>query len=208
MDTDQLETTPHMEESLTCPEANCMGSEEASSSISFLHPSIFTNVLMLNVEFQPMTRLYIPIVIETAQGYSTELIALVDTGCETNLIKPGLVPDCCFQPASRPRRFRAANQTILSGGQRELSCTIHMTGTDVDSGLSEIIVLPFTAHDADIGGGDVIFSYTWLAEQKIDIVTSRHGLQLQRSSGPVWIPGSKTNSCNAINTTAVSTIMS
>ena len=130
----------------------------------------------------------------------------MDTGCETNLIKIGLVPDCFFQPAVRPITFLAANKTTVSGGQRQLTCILHLAGTDVDTSQPETLAFPCVCHDADIRGLEMLISYKWLAEHHMDIIPSRHGLSIQQPTGPVWVPGTQQNLCNLITTTLTASI--
>ena len=101
----------------------------------------------------PFTRLYIPVRLEVTPTFSFEVSALVDTGCETNLIRKGLVSDKHFHAALKPVNFIAANKTVVTGGHRELCCTLSFDGVDPDTGLHQQIKLPFSCLDADIGEG-------------------------------------------------------
>ena len=56
----------------------------------------------------------------------------------------------------------AANQTVVSGGRREVSGTLHFEGFDPDTTRPKLTSLPVTLYDAEIGI-HVILSYEWLA---------------------------------------------
>ena len=47
---------------------------------------------------------------------------------------------------------------------------------------------PIVCYDADIAV-DLIVSNAWLASMDIDVCPSRHGLEVNRPSGPVWLSG-------------------
>ena len=104
-----------------------------------------------------LTRLYIPLRMEMDSGYSVEVTALVDTGCEMNLVKVGLIPDNFFHKAPHPVNFVAANKTAVPGGRKELCCTLRLNGVDLDTSLHTSIQLPFTCLDAEVVGGCCVF---------------------------------------------------
>ena len=83
----------------------------------------------------PHTRLFIPLKMEVNPSYILELTDLVDTGCETNLVRTGLIPDSYFHSANNPVNFVAANQTNVKGGHREICFTLHFDSVDPDTGF-------------------------------------------------------------------------
>ena len=132
-----------------------------------------------------------------------DLTALVDTGCKTNLIRTGVVPDSFFLPARNPVNFVAANKTSVVGGHRELFSTLHFDGVDPDTGVHQLLQIPFSCLDAEITGGDIVFSYQFLAQNLIDIAPRQHGLMVLRPSGPVWIAGIKDSQEQTPNSTQI-----
>ena len=135
--------------------------------------------------------LYVPFRLFVSSDFSLLVTALVDKGSETSLVRRGLIPDKYFYKAERPINFVAANRTAVKGGQRELNCQMHLEGIDPDTGVAQSLQIPFVCRDADIGGGDVVLSYRWLAEHHIDVLPKRHGLMVLREEGPVWVNGTK-----------------
>ena len=121
-------------------------------------------------------------------GPSLDLKAIVDTGAEVNLIRPGLVPGKYFRQSSRLIHFIAVNQTTLSGGHRELEGTLKIQGVEVDSCQPEILSLPFVCFDADMEV-DILLSYGWLAAMHLDVMPRRHGLMSIQSDRQIWIAG-------------------
>ena len=73
----------------------------------------------------------------------------------------------------------------------ELFGQIVCQAIDWDTGLTCPFQLSFICLEADIGGGDLIISYRWLAQNHIDVMANKHGLMVQRTEGPLWIPGSQ-----------------
>ena len=51
-----------------------------------------------------------------------------------------------------------------------------------------LIECPAVFYDAPLGI-DCILSYEWLAKNGIDVRCRRHGLEVVRSTGLMWIPG-------------------
>ena len=137
------------------------------------------------------TRLYIPVRIQVGSEFSREVMALVDTDCESNLVRLGVVPPKYFHPVSRPVNFVAANKIAVQGGRQELFGQIVCEAIDWDTGLTCPLQLSFICLEADIGGGDLVISYKWLAQNHIDVIADKHGLMAQRTEGPLWIAGAQ-----------------
>ena len=115
--------------------------------------------------FPPLfqTRLFIPVELRVGPELTVRTAALVDTGCESNLVRRGLVPAHFFHKASRPIKFVAVNKTVVTGGRQELCAQLGFEGVDIDTEMITPLELTFICLEADIGGGDVIISYKWLA---------------------------------------------
>ena len=56
-------------------------------------------------------------------GFELDVIALVDTGSEVNLIRRNLIPEKYLLPPREKVLLKAANQTGLGGGHREVRVT-------------------------------------------------------------------------------------
>ena len=121
-------------------------------------------------------------------GPAVDLSALVDTGAEVNIIRPGLVEDIYFRSPNRVARLVAANQTTLSGGRRELDCVLTMYGVESDTRVHTPIDLPFVCYDADVGV-DLLISHEWLASMNLDVYPRRNGLMANLKDRQLWIPG-------------------
>ena len=103
-------------------------------------------------------RLTIKVKLQLPSGPSLDLTALVDTGAEVNIIRPGLVDNIHFRPSKRRLHFVAANQTTLAGGRRELAGALIFDGVDNDTKAHTPVTLPIVCFDADVVV-DVLISY-------------------------------------------------
>ena len=50
------------------------------------------------------------------------------------------------------------------------------------------VAFPTTFYDANIGV-DAILSYDWLRQRDVDVRCRRHGLEVNRAQGSLWVPG-------------------
>lgn len=98
------------------------------------------------------SRLYVPIELYVAPDLVLRTAALVDTGCESNLVRRGLIPEHYFHRPARAIKFVAANRTPVEGGQNEVCCQVMCDGVDQDTGLACPLDLSFVCLEADIGG--------------------------------------------------------
>ena len=127
-----------------------------------------------------------------SNAYTTN--ALVDTGCEINLIKTGLLPKEFFTYSKSQIRLVTANGSQLGGGTRETTINLITNGylhtpmgysVDHHSNLE----FPTTFFEAQIAC-DAILSFKWLAGFDVDIKSKLHGLQLNHGLKTFFIPGS------------------
>ena len=102
------------------------------------------------------SRLYVPVTLQVGDGVSLHVSALVDTGCESNLVRQGVIPPHHFHPAARPITFMAANKIQVVGGSQEVCCQLICDGVDLDTGLAKPLQFSFVCLEADIGGGDLV----------------------------------------------------
>ena len=153
---------------------------------------------------RPQSRLLVHVTLRLHDGLKVGASALIDTGAEASLIRRGLVPEEYYQWSADPKRFVAANQLVMDGGAKEVPCEILLDGVDPDTGLSVTVQRPAKFYDAIIGV-DLILSYEWLKRHNIDVLCHRHGLQVNRPEGPVWVPGG-TNHTRAGMTRGVNAI--
>ena len=66
-------------------------------------------------------------------GHIFDLQFLVDTGAEVNVLRAGLVPDHLLSRLEKPYRLTAANQQVLSGGDKSANVILCLSGTEVDT---------------------------------------------------------------------------
>ena len=74
-------------------------------------------------------------------GFELEVIALVDTGSEVNLIRRNLLPDKYLQPPREKVLLKAANKTGLGGGHNEVKGNLVVEGFDIDSKSNTSVTL-------------------------------------------------------------------
>ena len=133
-----------------------------------------------------------------SSGEELPVQVLIDTGAEINLVRKRLVPEEFWVQSAKARRFVTADQAVMEGGTVELNCEFALQGMGVESGRATQVVCTTCFYDANIGI-DVIMSYEWLRRAEIDVRCLRHGLMVNHSLGPVWVPGLvDTTSCDSI----------
>ena len=135
------------------------------------------------------TSLMIPMLFITPDGVKIPIKALVDPGCETNLVRKGLIPQENFHPAERGVRLVTANGSILGGGNRQANLKLYVQGYQVGSDWCKTLTLPTVCYEAEISV-DIILSFTWLHELNLDIRTRQYGLQTNQTP-QYFIPGVK-----------------
>ena len=74
--------------------------------------------------------LILPMVVVQSDGKEVTLRALVDTGCEVNLVRKGLIPPQCFQPMAVKCRLVTASGSLLGGGDREITLGLRARGRE------------------------------------------------------------------------------
>ena len=104
--------------------------------------------------------------------FELDVIALVDTCYEVNLIRRNLIPEKYLLPPREKVLLKAANQTGLGAGHREVRSNLIVEGFDMESKGNTSVTLKIDAYDADIDV-DVLPSYGWLATLDIDIRKER-----------------------------------
>ena len=134
------------------------------------------------------SKLKIKVEVTFQDGSSKQLLALVDTGAEVNLVNPSLLSSNLFYPSPKPLRLGAANSLLLKGGSRMASMVLTFHGCNPDTKRPLDLSIPFTAYDAEVSC-DLILSYGWLAENNIVPNPRRHGLYFVDYPGPAWVSG-------------------
>ena len=111
--------------------------------------------------------------------------ALIDTGCELNLIKRGLLPPMYFNIPKTSIRLVTANGTQLGGGTKQTVQNLKTIGQSPH----EVVNLEFQTlfFEAEIAC-DAILSFKWLSQYNLDVLCRRHGLQLN-TTDIYFIPG-------------------
>ena len=87
---------------------------------------------------------------EDEQGGVREIVALVDTGAEINLVGSSLLPRQVTHTVYPPLSFTTGNKGSLSGGDREASGLIHFQGRDPESNMKQQLTCPIHFCEADI----------------------------------------------------------
>ena len=109
-------------------------------------------------------------------GMKIPLKALVDTGCESNLVRKGLIPQKYFAKATKGVRFVAANGSILGGGDHQVSLELISCVKNVDDETRRFLKFPTTFYEADISV-DALLSFSWLQDFDLDLRANAYGLQ-------------------------------
>ena len=131
--------------------------------------------------------LIVPMCIQQSSGRIITLRALIDTGCELNLIRRGLVGSEFFRPASTKYRLVTASGSLLLGGDNEITLGLVATGETSNSEEKLFFEFPTVLLEAEISV-DVILSFRWLVDFDIDVRGRKYGLQTN-TIPPYFIPG-------------------
>ena len=145
----------------------------------------------------PQAKLVVRAILGLEDGTKRNILALVDTGAEVNLLRKGLVPQQYFRKSHQPKRFVTASREVLEGGKEEVPCNILFDGVDVDTRIHTEVKGPIVFYDANIGV-DALLSYGWLQSCDIEVHCRKHGLQVNGPEGPRWIPGVIRSTCTGI----------
>ena len=116
------------------------------------------------------------------------LKVLVDTGCEVDLVRTGLIDSGLFFPTEKNIRLVTANGSLLGGGSKQTRFNLMVKANPISHiGEPKILVFPTTFVEANIQV-DVILSFKWLVEFDLDIKCRDYGLQT--NTRPLFfIPG-------------------
>ena len=120
--------------------------------------------------------LILPMVVVQSDGKEVTLRALVDTGCEVNLVRKGLIPPQCFQPMAVRCHLVTANGSPLGGGDREITLGLRARGEGVEKRDPLIMEFPTKLMEAEVSV-DIILSFNWLVEFNVDLQGRRYGLR-------------------------------
>ena len=132
----------------------------------------------------------VPVKLKLFDEEEKEVMALLDTGAEVNLVRRGIIPEKYFRRSQHPKRFVTANHGVMAGGLTEVPCELLMEGMDIDTGEKVSISKKMAFYDGDVGV-DVLLSYEWMATMDVEVHCRRHGLMVNRiyPQGPVWVAG-------------------
>ena len=134
------------------------------------------------------SRLMVKMNVFFENGISREVLALVDTGAEVNLIRRDIVDPKMFHDSAHPVRLGVANSTKLMGGGKDVHTLLSMKGVEMDTTQKVELRIPFVAYDANISH-ELILSYAWLAENDILVNPTKHGLIIRLGGGMFWVEG-------------------
>ena len=135
----------------------------------------------------PKSQLMLHMVSILPNGMKLPLKVLVDTGCEMNLVRMGLIPSQYLTPATNKISLVTANGTILPGGQRECTLDLVAKGSENSSGNFRFLEFPTVCLEAKINV-DIILSFGWCVDRHIDILPREYGLRLNGET-PCFISG-------------------
>jgi hypothetical protein len=188
-------------ESTDIASSSTLGVDEPSPYISHPASSYITHPEIFALKDNESLSDHI-IKIQTVQGHRKSLImpftirpegsdqvynihALIDTGCELNLIKRGLLPLKYFKAPKTSIRLVTANGSQLGGGNRQTFQKLWTFGQSSHEGVNLNFGTWF--FEAEIAC-DAILSFRWLSQCNLDVLCKRHGLQLN-DKDTFFIPG-------------------
>ena len=132
--------------------------------------------IQIQGEYCQRVALIVPFLVILENGEKIPIKALVDTGCENNIIKKGLIPHRYFATARKQIRFVTANGTILGGGDMEAHLRL-LTCADLVGGESiRLLELPTTFYEADIKV-DALLSFGLLQDFHLKLKARKCGLK-------------------------------
>ena len=76
----------------------------------------------------------IAVEVKLCDGKTGVINALIDTGAKITLLRTGLVPPRYFAPSAHPKNFITASQASMAGGLEDMTGTLILKGTSVDTG--------------------------------------------------------------------------
>jgi hypothetical protein len=132
----------------------------------------------------------VPTPLVLRDGSEINILALVDTGSEVNIVRGGLIDPRHTSACGPEIHICAVNKQSLGRDHRRLSCDIVFLGFDQDTGARVELSCPIRAFDAPIDVG-MILSYEWLARQNARVYPRKHGLLFDRECRSVWVAGEK-----------------
>ena len=124
----------------------------------------------------PRSALILPMYVHQSNGRVITLRALIDTGCELNLIRRGLVAPEFFKPATIKYRLVTASGAPLAGGEKEICLGLIAKGQSKDGVEALNFEFPTVLLEADISV-DIILSFRWLVDFDVDVRGRKYGLQ-------------------------------
>ena len=101
-------------------------------------------------------------------GSEKNLIVLVDTGAEANLIRRNVLSESHMFLAAEPLNFVTANGNPLEGGKRCANLQLTFQQKVEGQFLSPTKIFSGQFYEADIGV-DAIISHPWMAENHIGV---------------------------------------
>ena len=132
--------------------------------------------------------LRVAMVLQWGDGQSRQVMALLDTGAEVNLVKHGLLPNSALREATRPLRLLAANNLQLLGGDREALVDICFQGRHVETKELFPLTTESALYEAEMEE-DVILSYQWMGERDIQVAPRAHGFWVESEGNRIWVAG-------------------
>ena len=140
--------------------------------------------------------LRIDCLLRIGESEPVQIRALVDTGAEVSLIRQGVLPRNFFYTSANPIRIVGPDDQRVQGGVLEVAGQIEMQAFDASDNKRIMIGFPVELKEANISE-EVILSYEWLTQFKIDITPWRHGLVALVNGNRAWVPGSKREAAGA-----------
>ena len=77
--------------------------------------------------------LRIPAILTTNGGMKVKVMALIDTGAESSLVKQGPLPHTETTPKEKPVKMLGVGGETLGGGNRETTSLLHFQGSKIDT---------------------------------------------------------------------------
>ena len=116
-------------------------------------------------------------VLRARDGREVPVRAVIDTGSEVNLFRPGLLERDMLHVPKEIIALTGVNQDRISSGYWEFAGKILMDGVESESKKPLTLSMSFRAVEAEMDADCILF-YPWLANHHIDVYSKRHGIMV------------------------------
>ena len=128
-------------------------------------------------------KMFMQVYCRLPSGKATTLKVLIDTGCEVNLVREGVLPREEFGLANRRLNLTTANSQPMRGGDKIISTKLIFTRNMADLGKGDFGI-DTDFYEADINV-DAILGCPWTKRNRLGIFPYLDALSLERG-GVNW----------------------